>query len=121
MEAPFFFQSAWFVHAEGTEVYIRDRADISSARDDWDAVMTAASTCVRVSKARMVPVSVHGFFRRTDAMECHGVGVFLFVIVTDDLTLQMASSRSPGASGFGGGPQPRHCQADGKELVFFNL
>ena len=65
MEAPF-TQSAWFFHAEGTEDYIRGRADVSSARDDWDAVMTAASTCLRVSKARQaarVPASVHVLFR----------------------------------------------------------
>ena len=87
-----FFQWAWFVHAEGTEDHIRGRADVSSARDDWDAVMTAASTCMRVSKAPMVPASVRGAFRRTDAMEeCHGVVVFC--LSSSHLTLQMASSR----------------------------
>ena len=40
--------------------------DVSSAWDDWDAVMTAACTCLRVSKARQaarVPASVHVLFR----------------------------------------------------------
>ena len=47
-----FIQSAWIFHAEGTEDCIRGRADVSSARDGWDAVMAAASTCLQVSKAR---------------------------------------------------------------------
>ena len=49
VEAPF-TQSTWFFHAEGTEDYIRGRDDVSSARDAWGAVMTATSTCLRVSE-----------------------------------------------------------------------
>ena len=78
------------------------------------AEISAATTCLRVSKARMVLASVHGFFRRTDAMMCH---VFLLFIVTDDLALQMASSRPLGASGCDGGPRSRRCPTDGKELA----
>ena len=33
-----------FFDAEGTEDCIRDRADVSSARNHWDSVMSAAST-----------------------------------------------------------------------------
>ena len=47
-----FFSGRGSFHAEGTEDCIRPRADVSSARDDWDAVMTAASTCLRATKAR---------------------------------------------------------------------
>ena len=72
---------------------VRGRADVSPVRDDWDAVMSAASTRLRVSKARMVIASVHGFFGALAPWSVKGLAFLLYFIVTDVLALQMASSR----------------------------
>ena len=85
------------------------------------AEMSAASTCFSGLEGTDGPSKCACFFLRTDAMMCHGVGFFCVCIVTDDLVLQMASSRPLGASGCGEGLQPHHCPIDGQKLAFFNL